>query len=137
VLTKIHHAVIDGISGAEIMGILLDLSPEGRELPEATRGQRAGGAQRREMLARSVGARRAIRCGSCVAAVGRPRTSTTRRCARCRARPWSAASPGHAGAVDRDRAALRRPPLQVAEDVVQRAGPPHRRVAFGPLRSTR
>jgi WS/DGAT/MGAT family acyltransferase len=33
VLTKIHHAVIDGLSGAEIMGLLLDLSPEGRELP--------------------------------------------------------------------------------------------------------
>jgi WS/DGAT/MGAT family acyltransferase len=34
VLTKIHHAVIDGMSGAEIMGALLDLSPEGRELPD-------------------------------------------------------------------------------------------------------
>src|SRR3954471_11880253 len=32
-LTKIHHAVIDGMSGAEIMGLLLDLEPEGRELP--------------------------------------------------------------------------------------------------------
>src|SRR5581483_10687219 len=30
-LTKIHHAAIDGLSGAEIMGSLLDLSPEGRE----------------------------------------------------------------------------------------------------------
>ena len=31
-LTKIHHAQIDGMSGAEIMGLLLDLEPEGREL---------------------------------------------------------------------------------------------------------
>jgi diacylglycerol O-acyltransferase len=31
-LTKIHHALIDGMSGAEIMGLLLDLSPEGREV---------------------------------------------------------------------------------------------------------
>lgn len=33
VMTKIHHAVIDGMSGAEILGVLLDLSPEGREAP--------------------------------------------------------------------------------------------------------
>src|SRR3954452_14393193 len=33
VLTKIHHSVIDGLSGAEIMGLLLDLTPEGREVP--------------------------------------------------------------------------------------------------------
>lgn len=34
-LTKIHHAVIDGLSGAEIMSVLLDLEPEGRELAPA------------------------------------------------------------------------------------------------------
>src|SRR3954463_12910749 len=34
VLTKIPHAVIDGMSGAEIMGLLLDLSPEGRPPPD-------------------------------------------------------------------------------------------------------
>jgi diacylglycerol O-acyltransferase / wax synthase len=33
-LTKIHHSVIDGLSGAEIMGVLFDLAPEGRELEE-------------------------------------------------------------------------------------------------------
>jgi WS/DGAT/MGAT family acyltransferase len=31
-LTKIHHSVIDGMSGAEIMGLLLDLTPEVRAI---------------------------------------------------------------------------------------------------------
>jgi diacylglycerol O-acyltransferase / wax synthase len=53
-LTKIHHSVIDGLSGAEIMGVLFDLAPEGRELEEPEQN----GAEREptelEMLTRGL-----------------------------------------------------------------------------------
>src|SRR3954463_2236331 len=56
VLTKIHHAVIDGMSGAEIMGLLLDLEPEGRELPTPPPDDGAAGHTPGdlEMLARGL-----------------------------------------------------------------------------------
>ena len=54
VLTKIHHAVIDGMSGAEIMGLLLDLSPEGRELPEAPDNRLGRRPSDLSMLARGL-----------------------------------------------------------------------------------
>jgi diacylglycerol O-acyltransferase / wax synthase len=54
-LTKIHHAVVDGVSGAEILGILLDLEASGREIPPPERpigGEREPSAV--EMLARGA-----------------------------------------------------------------------------------
>ena len=32
IISKIHHSAIDGVSGADIMGLLFDTSPEGREI---------------------------------------------------------------------------------------------------------
>src|SRR4051795_11698413 len=54
VMTKIHHSVIDGMSGAEIMGALLDLSPEGRDVPEDVRFSDDGEPSDLGMLGRGL-----------------------------------------------------------------------------------
>jgi WS/DGAT/MGAT family acyltransferase len=54
VMTKIHHSVIDGLSGAEIMGALLDLTPEGREVPTDVRFSDDGEPTELEMLGRGL-----------------------------------------------------------------------------------
>jgi len=53
VMSKIHHAVVDGLSGAEILGALLDLTPEGREVPEPLTGSDTEPGEL-EMLARGL-----------------------------------------------------------------------------------
>lgn len=54
VLSKIHHALIDGLSGAEILGALLDLTPEIRQVGEVgpPKADRVPGNA--EMLARGL-----------------------------------------------------------------------------------
>jgi diacylglycerol O-acyltransferase len=53
-LTKIHHSAVDGISGAEIMSVLLDLTPEGREAPPSDDAILDGEPSELSMLARGV-----------------------------------------------------------------------------------
>jgi WS/DGAT/MGAT family acyltransferase len=55
-LTKIHHSVIDGMSGAEVMGLLLDLGPEAPRLPDLPdwKGEVDAVPSTMEMLGRGV-----------------------------------------------------------------------------------
>jgi diacylglycerol O-acyltransferase / wax synthase len=53
IYTKVHHAAIDGVSGNDILGALLDLAPEGREvLPGPWKGEREPSSV--HLLARSA-----------------------------------------------------------------------------------
>ena len=119
VLTKIHHAVIDGLSGAEIMALLLDLTPEGREVPPPRRATTS--PTRRRPAARCSGsgcsASRATRCGCCARCRRRSRTSRTRRSAMLPGRGHALAGGGRAA----PRRRRPRPDLIAPKTIVQRA----------------
>ncbi|MDJ0842309.1 MAG: wax ester/triacylglycerol synthase family O-acyltransferase, partial [Acidobacteriota bacterium] len=54
-LSKVHHSAIDGVSGAEIMGAMMDPSPEPRKLPEPTPWKPERIPSTAELLARTYG----------------------------------------------------------------------------------
>jgi WS/DGAT/MGAT family acyltransferase len=54
VMTKIHHSAVDGLSGAEILAVLLDLQPEGRDVAPAESAPKAHAPGEMEMLARGL-----------------------------------------------------------------------------------
>jgi WS/DGAT/MGAT family acyltransferase len=54
VYTKVHHAAIDGVSGTELLTVLLDLSPEGRPLPAETEYTPAPPPNRVELAVRAA-----------------------------------------------------------------------------------
>ncbi|MDP9384365.1 MAG: wax ester/triacylglycerol synthase family O-acyltransferase [Actinomycetota bacterium] len=53
-MTKVHHAAVDGMSGAEILSVLLDESPEGREITPAEPRDPDRHPSQAEMLARGL-----------------------------------------------------------------------------------
>ena len=79
-LTKLHHSMVDGVSGNEILGVLLDPSPEGkrdrRRQPRAT-GRRARPAATSRCSGAGCSACRASRCARCARCRRRCRTSPT------------------------------------------------------------
>jgi diacylglycerol O-acyltransferase / wax synthase len=54
IYSKVHHAAIDGVSGNDILAALLDLSPEGRKLPEPPPRAMERQPAAAELLARSA-----------------------------------------------------------------------------------
>ena len=54
VVSKIHHAAVDGMSGAEILSVLLDLGPGGRDVPPPAPERPDEAPSQLGMLARGV-----------------------------------------------------------------------------------
>src|SRR4051794_23746610 len=142
VFTKIHHAAVDGVSGAEILSVLLDPSPEGRDVPPAPAN---GGTPERvpsqlEMLQRGI--------------MGIPRqqlrmlNALPRTVAHLDAIPGVQDVPGaptlaritrrlrYLGRAPRDGGVLERPRSKAPRTVFNGPVTAHRRVAFGTLSLT-
>jgi diacylglycerol O-acyltransferase / wax synthase len=133
VLTKVHHAAIDGMSGAEILSVLLDPSPEGRSLPPGPRHRSAGTSPVSSRCSPAASpASPGSGCARCAGCHAQCRTSTsTRPCA-----PFPASRPSRRSAAA-PRACGREPPTEASSKakactprVPPSTGGPHRRVAF-------
>jgi diacylglycerol O-acyltransferase / wax synthase len=124
IYTKVHHAAIDGVSGNDILGALLDLSPEGREvLPGPWQGEREPSSV--HLLARSAFSlvRQPIRATRLSLELVRSAPAVLRNASRPRL-PF----------IDRDPGAvLSRPSLRAPKTPFNAPITPHRRFAFRAL----
>ena len=135
-LTKMHHAAVDGMSGAEIMSVLLDPAPEGRDCGSAPARRPERPPGQLEMLARGLAGvpRQPLR------AVG----TVPQALLNLRDLPVVGDLPG-AGLVDRavgllrrrgDGEVLERPRVRAPRTRFNGPISAHRRVAFGSLSLT-
>jgi WS/DGAT/MGAT family acyltransferase len=123
-LTKIHHACIDGVAGAEILGVLLDIEPEPAPTPPpAEPWQWEREPSQGEMLARGlVGAATRPRVGLRLVRETVPAFGTVMR-------NFALHAPG----VKRRDDVLSRPAVQAPRTTLNGIITPHRRFAFGSL----
>ena len=123
-LTKIHHACIDGVAGAEILGVLLDLEPEAPPTPPpATPWQWEREPSSREMLARGMlGALTQPRVGLRLARQAVPALGSIMR-------NFALSAPG----VKKRDDVLSRPSVSAPRTPFNGVITPHRRWAFGSL----
>jgi WS/DGAT/MGAT family acyltransferase len=123
-LTKIHHSCIDGVAGAEILGVLLDIEPEPAATPPPTEPwQWEREPSQGEMLARGV-----------IGATTRPRVGL--RLARNTIPAFGTVMRNfglHAPFVKRRDDVLSRPAVQAPRTALNGTITPHRRFAFGSL----
>ncbi len=126
ILTKLHHAAIDGVSGAEILTILLDPSPEGRDIEPPKKKWRPDRVpSQMSLLARSgitaaLQPAKAIRLGIDFAkAIPALKPLTT--------------IPALLGLQRDDEEVLSRPTLIAPHSILNDAITPHRRWAFGSI----
>ena len=128
-LTKIHHSVVDGVSGNEILGVLLDPSPEGARDPAGRRPASAGERVPGELEMLGRGLLGAAAPAAARAALAADRAAEPDRPARARTRFPGVPTLAARATRGAPRARLGRGPgvLEVdhragAADAVQRAG---------------
>ena len=123
-LTKIHHSCIDGVAGAEILGVLLDIEPEAPATPPPTTPwQWEREPSSREMFARGMlGAMTQPRVGMRLARQSVPALGSIMR-------NFAISAPG----VKKRDDVLSRPSVQAPRTPFNGVITPHRRFAFGSL----
>jgi WS/DGAT/MGAT family acyltransferase len=127
-LLKLHHAAVDGVSGGDILSILLDDAPQGRDVPPATPVRAEAVPNRLNMLMRGV----ADIPRQQLAAVGAARPTLTHldSVATIRSLPGVAAVAGWAGRLTPGRHSDSAPSPVAPRTAFNARITPHRRLAL-------